>query len=187
MSGTPMIFDCPAIIAPTSSTSSLSSPRSTSLRDRCGFTLYLSFAPALPDIPAKGHLGPTAGNLPRRRRSSVVSIDLSTLAKAPIDANALRAGNCMCSDPMVFMLLTTHGCIGSSALNVSMPTWWANFSDQFIVMDARTDHVRELWFFFAGHLQLADARRFIPQIRAPKIDIWPEVVFQKVSDRALPK
>ncbi|KAJ7093823.1 hypothetical protein B0H15DRAFT_947162 [Mycena belliarum] len=51
-------------------TTILSTPRT--LRERCGFTLMLSFAPAFPKIAAKGHIGPTAGNLPRRRRSSVV-------------------------------------------------------------------------------------------------------------------
>ncbi|KAJ7209021.1 hypothetical protein B0H12DRAFT_1158251 [Mycena haematopus] len=48
------------------------------LRERCGFTLSISFAPAFINIPAKGHIGPTAGNLPRRkpRRSSVISLEL---------------------------------------------------------------------------------------------------------------
>ncbi|KAJ6525870.1 hypothetical protein DFH09DRAFT_1328736 [Mycena vulgaris] len=52
---------------------------------RCRFTLWLSFAPAFPNIPAKGAIGPTAGNLPRRKRSSVASLDLP----APVD---LRVG-----------------------------------------------------------------------------------------------
>lgn len=71
------------IASPSSSLPPSISP--SRLRDRCGFTLYLSFSPAFPNIPAKGELGPSAGNLPRRRkRSSVVSIDLAP-APAPVD------------------------------------------------------------------------------------------------------
>ncbi|KAJ7157454.1 hypothetical protein C8R46DRAFT_1040445 [Mycena filopes] len=76
--------------SPTSIVPSSSSSRRGSLRERCGFTLYLSFAPLLPDIRTKGHLGPTAANLPRRKRSSVVSIDLSAFAAAPIDPIVTR-------------------------------------------------------------------------------------------------
>ncbi|KAF8206930.1 hypothetical protein K438DRAFT_1962579 [Mycena galopus ATCC 62051] len=61
----------------------------TTLRERCGFTLFISFAPAIPNIRAKGHLGPTAGNLPRRKRSSVVSLELP--APGPVaDSNTSR-------------------------------------------------------------------------------------------------
>ncbi|KAJ7024646.1 hypothetical protein C8F04DRAFT_1270032 [Mycena alexandri] len=75
------IFTSLASVLPSTSTSSISSTASTrtrrgSLRERCGFTLWLSFAPALPNIRAKGPLEPTVGNLPRRKRSSVVSLDL---------------------------------------------------------------------------------------------------------------
>ncbi|KAK7012755.1 hypothetical protein R3P38DRAFT_3584904 [Favolaschia claudopus] len=51
---------------------------SRTLRERCGWDLTISFAPAVAPahMMAKGHLGPTIGNLPRRKRSSVVSIDL---------------------------------------------------------------------------------------------------------------
>ncbi|KAJ7669141.1 hypothetical protein B0H17DRAFT_1209695 [Mycena rosella] len=80
---TPMI-DSSASITPSTSTSSRR--RSGTLRERCGFTLWLSFAPAFPCILAKGPIGPTAGNLPRRKRSSVVSLDLP----APVDLNAIR-------------------------------------------------------------------------------------------------
>ncbi|KAJ7746540.1 hypothetical protein B0H14DRAFT_3514260 [Mycena olivaceomarginata] len=59
----------------------MSSARRT-LRERCGFTLFISFTPAFPKMIAKGHLEPTAGNLPRRKRSSVVSLEIP--APAPI-------------------------------------------------------------------------------------------------------
>ncbi|KAJ7185255.1 hypothetical protein C8R46DRAFT_1342568 [Mycena filopes] len=69
-------------IVPSASTStSPNQTRRTTLRERCGFTLSLSFAPAVLDSDAR-----------RKRRSQVISIDLSALAKAPIDDNALRAG-----------------------------------------------------------------------------------------------
>ncbi|KAJ7045285.1 hypothetical protein C8F04DRAFT_1388817 [Mycena alexandri] len=70
-------FTSRTVTVPTSSTPSASSPRRTSLRERCGFTLSLSFAPA---------------PLDPRKRNGVVSIDLSALAEAPVDANAHRAG-----------------------------------------------------------------------------------------------
>ncbi|KAJ7099467.1 hypothetical protein B0H15DRAFT_944882 [Mycena belliarum] len=70
------MFEPPAPITPSSSCSSLSLSTPRTLRERCGFTHMLSFAPAFPKIAAKGHIGPTAGNLPRRRRSSVVPLDL---------------------------------------------------------------------------------------------------------------
>ncbi|KAJ7696840.1 hypothetical protein B0H16DRAFT_1750227 [Mycena metata] len=75
------IFTSPACIVASTSTSSVSSMSSASsrrgsLRERCGFTLWLSLAPALPNIRAKGALEPTVGNLPRRKRSSVVSLNL---------------------------------------------------------------------------------------------------------------
>ncbi|KAJ7150724.1 hypothetical protein C8R46DRAFT_1358228 [Mycena filopes] len=65
-----------AFAIPSIESATRTSPRRGSLRERCGFTLWLSFAPALPNIRAKGHLEPTVGNLPRRKRSSVVSLDL---------------------------------------------------------------------------------------------------------------
>ncbi|KAJ7089524.1 hypothetical protein C8R44DRAFT_892223 [Mycena epipterygia] len=83
------MFDSPASIVPSASTSSISGDTARTLRERCGFTLSLSFAPAFPNLPAKGHVGPTAGNLPRRKRSSVTSIDLP--APAHIDSNTSRA------------------------------------------------------------------------------------------------
>jgi hypothetical protein len=75
-----------------SSTFTLSAAAPRTLRERCGFTLYISFAPAFPNIPAKGELGPTAGNLPRRRkRSSVASIDIpAAFGPAFVDSNAGR-------------------------------------------------------------------------------------------------
>ncbi|KAJ7358165.1 hypothetical protein DFH08DRAFT_953353 [Mycena albidolilacea] len=77
-----------ASLPPSSTTTSASRPRSGSLRDRCGFTHYISFAPAFPNIRAKGDIGPTAGNIPRRRkRSSVASIDIPA-APAPVLADA---------------------------------------------------------------------------------------------------
>ncbi|KAJ7352191.1 hypothetical protein DFH08DRAFT_957001 [Mycena albidolilacea] len=51
------------------SISSTSTISPSALRERCGLTLILLFAPAFPTIHAKGHIGPTAGNIPRRRRS----------------------------------------------------------------------------------------------------------------------
>ncbi|KAJ7203405.1 hypothetical protein B0H12DRAFT_1138107 [Mycena haematopus] len=71
-------------ISISASTSSLSVHRT--LRERCGFTLFISFAPAFPNIAPKGHLGPTAGNLPRRKRSSVVSIEQLLPAPVPVPA-----------------------------------------------------------------------------------------------------
>ncbi|KAF7312555.1 hypothetical protein MIND_00269500 [Mycena indigotica] len=72
---TPAAFD-------NSSVSCSSSEQTTStltLRERRGFNLYLSFAPAFPKIEPKGQLGPTHANLPRRRkRSSVVSVEASS-------------------------------------------------------------------------------------------------------------
>ncbi|KAJ7823458.1 hypothetical protein B0H13DRAFT_2376032 [Mycena leptocephala] len=68
----PMFIPASAPSLPTST--STSSTRI--LRERCGFTLFISFGPAFPSIPAKGHIGPTAGNLPRRKRSSVISLEL---------------------------------------------------------------------------------------------------------------
>ncbi|KAJ7609993.1 hypothetical protein DFH06DRAFT_1344074 [Mycena polygramma] len=69
------MFESASSIPPSDSSSSTDAPRT--LRERCGFTLYISFAPAFPNIPAKGELGPTANNIPRRRkRSSVASIDI---------------------------------------------------------------------------------------------------------------
>ncbi|KAJ7842173.1 hypothetical protein B0H13DRAFT_2413911 [Mycena leptocephala] len=81
----PMFIPASAPSLPTST--STSSTRI--LRERCGFTLFISFGPAFPSIPAKGHIGPTAGNLPRRKRSSVISLELP--APVPLaDANAGR-------------------------------------------------------------------------------------------------
>ncbi|KAJ6579987.1 hypothetical protein DFH09DRAFT_1444340 [Mycena vulgaris] len=52
-------------------------PTSHTLRKRRGFAHSLSFAPAFPNITATGPIGPTAGNLLRRKHSSVVvSLDL---------------------------------------------------------------------------------------------------------------
>ncbi|KAJ7834265.1 hypothetical protein B0H14DRAFT_3462215 [Mycena olivaceomarginata] len=73
------------------SISSTSTITPSTLRERCRFTLTLSFAPAFPTIRAKGHIGPTAGNIPRRRRSSAASSSLEAHAAAPIvEANAGR-------------------------------------------------------------------------------------------------
>ncbi|KAF9465148.1 hypothetical protein BDZ94DRAFT_1254656 [Collybia nuda] len=72
-------------LTPNSSTSSLSSslPKSDSpfpaveanspssprtLRERCGVTFFISFAPPNFGGPPKGHLEPRANNLPRRRK-----------------------------------------------------------------------------------------------------------------------
>ncbi|KAJ7142231.1 hypothetical protein C8R44DRAFT_865594 [Mycena epipterygia] len=85
------MFDSPTSIIPSASTSSVSENTPRTLRERCGFTLSLSFAPAFPNLPAKGHVGPTAGNLPRRKRSSVTSIDLPAPVPAPADSNSSRA------------------------------------------------------------------------------------------------
>ncbi|KAJ7512854.1 hypothetical protein B0H11DRAFT_1947692 [Mycena galericulata] len=60
------------------------------LRDRCNFTLWLALSPSssatnpsTTGFPAKGELGPSAGNLPRRRkRSSVVPLEIP--APAPV-------------------------------------------------------------------------------------------------------
>ncbi|CAK5267545.1 unnamed protein product [Mycena citricolor] len=74
-------YDLPESIAPSSSTSSVSSDCSSSitstLRDRRGVSLWISFSAVFPVAPKpKGALGPTVNNIPRRRkRSSVVSID----------------------------------------------------------------------------------------------------------------
>ncbi|KAJ7348281.1 hypothetical protein DFH08DRAFT_959695 [Mycena albidolilacea] len=65
------------------SSAAMSGARRT-LRERCGFTLFISFTPAFPKMIAKGHLEPTAGNLPRRKRSSVVCLEIP--APAPIVA-----------------------------------------------------------------------------------------------------
>ncbi|KAJ7185261.1 hypothetical protein C8R46DRAFT_1342572 [Mycena filopes] len=70
-----------SIVPSASASTSPNQTRRTTLRERCGFTLSLSFAPAVLDSDAR-----------RKRRSQVISIDLSALAKAPIDDNALRAG-----------------------------------------------------------------------------------------------
>ncbi|KAJ7686370.1 hypothetical protein B0H17DRAFT_1332820 [Mycena rosella] len=67
------IFDSPASIFPSSS---YSRPRSQTLRKRRGFTLWLSCTSYLPHFPAKGLIGPTTGNLPQRKRSSITSLDL---------------------------------------------------------------------------------------------------------------
>ncbi|KAJ7645202.1 hypothetical protein DFH06DRAFT_1333490 [Mycena polygramma] len=68
---------------------------SRTLRERCGFTEYISFAPAFPNIPAKGHLGPTAGNLPRRKRSSVASLDIPVPAPIPVVESSASRGDHM--------------------------------------------------------------------------------------------
>ncbi|KAJ7150675.1 hypothetical protein C8R46DRAFT_1358194 [Mycena filopes] len=78
-----------AFVVPSIESATNTSPRRGSLRERCGFTLWLSFAPALPNIRAKGHLEPTVGNLPRRKRSSVVSLDLPDPVRV-VDANSGR-------------------------------------------------------------------------------------------------
>ncbi|KAJ7634939.1 hypothetical protein FB45DRAFT_478110 [Roridomyces roridus] len=57
------------------------------LRERCGFTLWISFAPAFPKIQPKGEIGPSHSNIPRRKRSSVVSIsDLPVPVPVPAPA-----------------------------------------------------------------------------------------------------
>ncbi|KAK7013748.1 hypothetical protein R3P38DRAFT_2788021 [Favolaschia claudopus] len=60
-----------------------SSSERRTLRERCGWDLTISFAPAPTPVVAKGNLGPTINNLPRRKRSSVVSIDLPPRAASP--------------------------------------------------------------------------------------------------------
>ncbi|KAJ7513152.1 hypothetical protein B0H11DRAFT_1898388 [Mycena galericulata] len=60
------------------------------LRDRCNFTLWIALSPSsaaanpsTASFAVKGELGPSAGNLPRRRkRSSVVSLEIP--APAPV-------------------------------------------------------------------------------------------------------
>jgi hypothetical protein len=79
------------MLASASMTSLPPSNAPRTLRERCGFTLFISFAPAFPNIPAKGHIGPIVGNLPRRKRSSVVSLELPAPAP-PADVNAGRMG-----------------------------------------------------------------------------------------------
>ncbi|KAJ6592479.1 hypothetical protein B0H19DRAFT_1055199 [Mycena capillaripes] len=90
------------------------------LRERCGFTLFLFFAPAFPNIPAKGHLGPTAGNLPRRKRSSVVSFNLPVAAPVPIPDRKeyFRAISdmCYCIGPQSSRKMTT--CVTTPRLNL---------------------------------------------------------------------
>ncbi|KAJ7067098.1 hypothetical protein C8F01DRAFT_1247499 [Mycena amicta] len=81
----PTAFDLPSSITPSSSSSS-STP--LTFRERRGFTLWLSFSPAFPNIQPKGELGPTYANIPRRRkRSSVVSLDMPVVP-APVPAPA---------------------------------------------------------------------------------------------------
>ncbi|KAJ7476342.1 hypothetical protein B0H11DRAFT_2235094 [Mycena galericulata] len=61
---------------------------SRTLRDRCNFILWLALSPSAANastagFSAKGELGPSAVNLPRRRkRSSVVSLEMP--APAPV-------------------------------------------------------------------------------------------------------
>ncbi|KAJ6500230.1 Arabinosidase B [Mycena vitilis] len=87
-------FTTSSAIPPSSSSELGLRERRESLRERCGFTDFISFAPAFPNIPAKGHLGPTAGNLPRRKRSSAASLPLpaeliidTTLNRVPVHSN----------------------------------------------------------------------------------------------------
>ncbi|KAG6906678.1 hypothetical protein DXG01_012658 [Tephrocybe rancida] len=47
-------------------------PRSPTLRERCGVTFFIHFAPPMLGGQPKGHLQPAAGNLPRRRRAATV-------------------------------------------------------------------------------------------------------------------
>ncbi|KAJ7676876.1 hypothetical protein DFH06DRAFT_1317483 [Mycena polygramma] len=79
-------------IPPSSSESGLRERRQ-SLRERCGFTQFISFSPAFPNIPPKGHLGPTAGNVPRRKRSSAASLPLPALAPAPVIGDRNKQGH----------------------------------------------------------------------------------------------
>ncbi|KAJ6516726.1 hypothetical protein C8R47DRAFT_1205947 [Mycena vitilis] len=89
------MFESASSIPQSESSSSTNAPRT--LRERCGFALYISFATASPNIPAKGELGPTANNIPRRRkRSSVVSIDIPvapTIAESSMEYFAHAGAN----------------------------------------------------------------------------------------------
>ncbi|KAJ7823469.1 hypothetical protein B0H13DRAFT_1919609 [Mycena leptocephala] len=67
------------LLASASMTSLPPSSVPRTLREHCDFALFISFAPAFPNIPAKGNIGPTAGNLPWRKCSSIVSLELSLL------------------------------------------------------------------------------------------------------------
>ncbi|KAJ7076636.1 hypothetical protein B0H15DRAFT_955494 [Mycena belliarum] len=68
------------------------------LRERRGFTLSLSFAHAAPNIPARGHTGPNAGNLPRRKRR-VVPLDVPE----PVDMRNRSAAPSMIEERLVFI------------------------------------------------------------------------------------
>ncbi|KAK7057924.1 hypothetical protein R3P38DRAFT_1189913 [Favolaschia claudopus] len=86
MSATPISI-CSTPTSPTSAVASSRKNRAGSLRERCGFTLFISFAPLHKTTPGaaaepKGELGPTMANLPRRKRSSVSSIEVPA-APAP--------------------------------------------------------------------------------------------------------
>ncbi|KAJ7167209.1 hypothetical protein C8R43DRAFT_1121645 [Mycena crocata] len=88
------MFELPTSIIPSISASSESSSTtwsgSRTLRERCGFTGWLSFASAFPNIAPKGNLEPTSSNLPRRRkRSSVASFELPA-PPAPVQTSRDR-------------------------------------------------------------------------------------------------
>ncbi|KAJ7831445.1 hypothetical protein B0H14DRAFT_2804602 [Mycena olivaceomarginata] len=91
MLASPFPTSQPTYPSSSTSTSTNSTKRRCSLRERCGFSLALSFVPAFPNIPARGHIGPTAGNIPRRRRSSAVSLEPPAPRAAAVERDAYFA------------------------------------------------------------------------------------------------
>ncbi|KAJ7194882.1 hypothetical protein GGX14DRAFT_576090 [Mycena pura] len=94
-------FELPAATVSSSSTLSTFESPSLTFRERRGFTLSLTLAPPpFPNVAAKGELGPTISNLPRRKRSSVASIDLRppAPAPAPVDAGRTEYFSCVRTD-----------------------------------------------------------------------------------------
>ncbi|KAJ7880925.1 hypothetical protein B0H13DRAFT_1891592 [Mycena leptocephala] len=84
------------LLASASMTSLPPSSVPRTLREHCDFALFISFAPAFPNIPAKGNIGPTAGNLPGVNaaasfRSSSLLPPTSTLAAWDISHEAGQA------------------------------------------------------------------------------------------------
>ncbi|KAJ7841617.1 hypothetical protein B0H14DRAFT_3869130 [Mycena olivaceomarginata] len=60
MFASPLPTSQPIYPSSSTSTSTNSTKRRCSLRECCGFSLMLSFVPAFPNIPRRGHIGPTA-------------------------------------------------------------------------------------------------------------------------------